>query len=514
MTTAMPAFTPIDIAAWTHAVGLMQPKPPPQYPTPGALAKALDPTTIQTPALDLIDSALVDVEEGRCDRLILSMPPQEGKSTRVTKIGPLWALIRNPERRIVVVSYGADLANEFGRDIRNYITNNQGEDGTLDLGLRISPDNGAVSSWKLAGHRGGVRSIGLTGGITGRPADWLFIDDPVANRERAESEAYRKQAKGFWTSTGSTRLAPGAPVVLVLTRWHEDDLAGWLLGREDGHRWRVINIPAQADHDPAKGETDPLGREPGEYMQSARINERTGKPRSVQEWEQIRVQAGSRDWQALYQGRPSPPEGGLFKRDWWRYFDTPQWVERDNGARWAITFDELLISWDMAFKNLDSSDYVCGQVWGRRGVQAYLLDQVHGRMSFVDTCLAVRTLAAKWPQAAAKLIEDKANGTAVMNALRLVVGGMIGVEPDGSKESRAAAVSPFVEAGNVWLPAPEIAPWVGDLVEEAAAFPNAAHDDRVDTLTQALNRLLLNPLLLDDTIIEDPEHDAYSISSV
>lgn len=481
------------------------PRPPSLYPTPGALAKAIDPTTLQTPALDLIDAALVDVEAGRCDRLILSMPPQEGKSTRVTKIGPLWALTRNPERRIVVVSYGADLANEFGRDIRSFITNNQGEDGTLDLGLRIAPDNGAVSSWKIAGHRGGVRSIGLTGGITGRPADWLFIDDPVANRERAESEAYRKQAKGFWTSTGSTRLAPGAPVVLVLTRWHEDDLAGWLLGREDGKRWRVINIPAQADHDPNKGEADPLGRQPGEFMRSARINERTGKPRSPLEWEQIRVQAGSRDWQALYQGRPSPPAGGLLKRDWWRYYDAPQWIERDNGSLWAIGFDELLISWDMAFKDLDTSDWVVGQVWGRRGASAYLLDQVRARMSFVDTCLAVRTLAARWPQAAAKLIEDKANGTAVMNALSRIVAGMIAVEPDGSKQSRAAAVSPFVEAGNVFLPAPELAPWIGDFVEECAAFPNGAFDDQVDGFSQGVNRLLLNPLLLDDDIYEDEE---------
>jgi predicted phage terminase large subunit-like protein len=507
------ALTATDRAIWQAALDQLVPKPASPYSTPGALAKAIDPITIQTPALDLIDSALVDVEAGRCDRLIITMPPQEGKTTRVTKVGPLWALIRNPERRIVVVSYGADLANDFGREIRNTITNNQGEDGTLDLGLRIAPDNGAVSSWRIAGHRGGVRSIGLTGGITGRPADWLFIDDPVANRERAESEAYRKQAKGFWTSTGSTRLAPGAPVVLVLTRWHEDDLAGWLLGREDGHRWRVINIPAQADHDPAKGEVDPLGREPGEYMQSARINERTGKPRSRAEWEQIRVQAGSRDWQALYQGRPSPPEGGLFKRDWWRFYDSPQWVERDNGVNWAIGFDELLISWDMAFKDLDSSDWVVGQVWARRGVTAYLLDQVRGRLSFVDTCLAVRTLAAKWPQAVAKLIEDKANGTAVMNALSRVVGGMIGVEPDGSKESRAAAVSPFVEAGNVFLPAPELAPWVGDFVEEHAAFPNGAHDDMVDTGSQGLNRLLLNPLLFDEEIVEDPEHDDYAISA-
>jgi predicted phage terminase large subunit-like protein len=501
------SLTAFEQQVWAAALEHVLPKPPttPRFATPGDLAKAVTPDTIQTPALDLIDSALVDVEAGRCDRLMIFAPPQEGKSTRVTKLGPLWALTRNPDRRIVVVSYSAELANEFGRDIRNMITNNQGEDDTLDLGLRIAPDNGAVSSWKIAGRRGGVRSVGLTGGITGRPADWLFIDDPVANRERAESEAYRKQAKGFWTSTGSTRLAPGAPVVLVLTRWHEDDLAGWLLGREDGHRWRVINIPAQADHDPTKGETDSLGRQPGEYMQSARTNERTGKPRSIREWEQIRVQAGSRDWQALYQGRPAPPEGGLFKRDWWKYYEQPQWVERDNGAMHAIGFDELLISWDMAFKDLDSSDWVVGQVWARRGARAFLLDQVRRRMSFVETCAAVRTLAARWPQAVAKLVEDKANGTAVMNALARVVPGMIGVEPEGSKQARASAVSPFVEAGNVFLPAPELAPWIGDFVEEYAAFANGAHDDQVDAGSQGLNRLLLNPLLLDEDIYEDED---------
>lgn len=501
------------VSPWEAAARLFEPvKRGREWASPGELARAVDPNTVQTPALDLIDDALVDVEAGRCDRLVISMPPQEGKSTRVTKIGPLWALTRNPNRRIVVVSYSADLANEFGRDIRGFITSNQGDDDTLDLGLRIAPDNGSVSSWKIAGHRGGVRSIGLSGGVTGRPADWLFIDDPVANRERAESEAYRRQAKSFWTSTGSTRLAPGAPVVLILTRWHEDDLAGWLLGREDGHRWRVINIPAQADHNPAKGESDPLGREPGEYMRSARINEHTGQPRSAAEWEQVKVQAGSRDWQALYQGRPSPPEGGMLKRDWWQFYANPQWTEQTNGARWAHGFDEVITSWDMAFKGTDGSDLVCGQVWGRRNASAYLLDQVCRRMTFVETLQAVRMLAARWPQSTAKLVEDKANGTAVINFLRRTIPGLIPVEPDGSKSARAAAVSPLIEAGNVVLPAPEIAPWVDDLVEECAGFPNASHDDQVDALSQALNRLLINPLLVGDDVYVDEEDDGFGIS--
>lgn len=494
---------------WAEAAARLFEQPAgPRWATPGELAAAVDPTTIQTPALDLIDQALVDVENGVIDRLIISMPPQEGKSTRVTKIGPLWMLIRNPDRRIAVVSYGSSLAEEFGRDIRAMITNNQGQDGTLDLGLRIAPDNGAVSSWRIDGRRGGVRSIGLSGGITGRPADVLFIDDPVSNREQAESETFRNRAKSFWTSTGSTRLAPGAPVILILTRWHEDDMAGWLLGREDGHRWRVINIPAQADHSPEKGEVDLLGRVPGEYMQSARTNERTGATRTVREWEQIKVQAGTRDWNALYQGRPAPQSGDILKREWWQFYDAPLAITRPDGTMWVPVSegDELAMSWDLAFKDTKSSDYVVGQVWLRRGVRAYLLDQVRDRMSFTDTLASVKTMTTRWPQALAKYVEDKANGPAVINMLASSVPGLIPVEPEGGKVARAAAVSPFVEAGNVWLPNPDMDgyAWVADLIDEAAAFPNGAHDDQVDALTQGLNRLLLNPILgLGDQAEED-----------
>lgn len=489
----------------------------PTWASPGALARDIDPLTRQTPALDLIDQALVDVDAGRCDRLIITMPPQEGKSTRVTKVGPLWMLTRNPQRRIVVVSYGQDLANEFGRDIRNHVTTNQGQDGTLDLGLRVAKDNGSVSSWKLAGARGGVRSVGIGGGITGRPADVMFIDDPITNREQADSETYRQRAKNFWTGTASTRLAPGAPVILILTRWHEDDLAGWLLGRPDGHRWRVLNIPAQAAHDPAAGESDPLGRAPGEFMVSARIDENTGQPRTDADWEQIKVQAGSRDWEAMYQGNPSPPEGGIVKRDWWRYYTTPLWLQRDDGSRIVTGADELLMSWDLTFKDTAGSDFVVGQVWMRRGAQAYLLDQVRGRWSFVETLRQFRAFSARWPQVVLKLVEDKANGPAVISALRNTIGGIVPEEPTGSKVARLSAVSPFIEAGNVLLPDPRLLAdedgspfaWVGDYVEEHAGFPNASHDDQVDGTSQALNRLLVMQLVNGDPLRQPEEYDLY-----
>ncbi|MBP2704411.1 phage terminase large subunit [Microbispora sp. RL4-1S] len=500
------------LSPWEVASRQFQPPAEPEAPkwaTPGQLALAIDPTTIQTPALDLIDAALVDVAEGRCDRLVITMPPQEGKSTRVTTMGPLWMLTRNPDLRIAIACYAQDLADEFGRNIRNHITTNDGTDETLDLGLRIAPDNGAARRWRLDGHRGGVRSVGITSGLTGKPADALFIDDPIKDMRDADSKAWREVVWGFWQAVANTRLAPGAPVVIILTRWHEDDLAGRVLDAEDAGRWRVLNIPAQADHDPAKGEADPLGREPGQFLQSAR-------GRSVEQWQQIRVAVGSRVWNALYQGKPAPPEGDLFNRAWWREYRDPRWVVRDDGSHWAIGADELLLSWDMTFKDLDSSDYVVGQVWGRWGLQAFLLDQIRARMAFVETRKAFKALAAKWPQAVLKLVEDKANGTAVINSLARSVQGMVPVEPDGGKAARASAVVPFIEAGQVFLPDPKLCPWVGDFIDEAAAFPNGAHDDQVDAMSQALNRLLLAPLLSGDHIVGDEdlddELDGYEIS--
>jgi predicted phage terminase large subunit-like protein len=157
----------------------------------------------------------------------------------------------------------------------------------------------------------------------------------------------------------------------------------------------------------------------------------------------------------------------------------------------------------MAFKGTDGSDYVVGGVWLRRGVHLYLLDMVRRRMSFTETLAAVKALSAKWPQAIAKYVEDKANGTAVINMLSRTVPGLIPVEPEGGKVARAHAAAPFVEARNVWLPEPELLPNVDELIEEAAAFPNGAHDDAVDMLTQAVNRLLINPLLFGGDAAED-----------
>jgi predicted phage terminase large subunit-like protein len=457
------------------------------------LAKALEPKTVQTPALDLIDSALVDIVEGRSERLIISMPPQEGKSTRISRFGILWMLHRNPDLRAVMISYGEDMAHHFSYEIRNDILTHDGSDGTIDLGLRIRSDSRATGDWSLeAPARGGLFAIGLYGGITGRAVDLLVIDDPVKDFRAADSEKLSELAWSTWMSVARPRLAPNAAVIVVLTRWHEQDLAGRLLakqaedeaaGFENYDKWRVINIPAQADHDVEKGETDILGRKVGEFMTSARR-------RTRKQWETTKAATAPRIWTSLYQGRPSPEAGDVLQRQWWKRYDVPVWT-RENSS-YLVDGGELIQSWDMTFKDTSSSDFVVGQVWLHRGADAFLVDQVRARMTFTDTIAALRKLTAKWPQTTAKLVEATANGPAVIDSLKAEIGGLIPVNPGkDSKTGRARSVSPFVEAGNVHLPSERIALFgVEALIEECAAFPNGSHDDQVDALSQALHRLL------------------------
>jgi len=455
---------------------------PTQYPTPGALAKALEPRTLQTPALDLLDAGLVGAADGAEPRLIWTMPPQEGKSQRVSRWFPSWLLLRNPDLRIAIVSYADALARRWGRAIRNDIHAHP------DLGLHVRPDTAAANEWQLLGYDGGVITAGIESGLTGRPVDVLIVDDPLKGHAEADSEVYRDAAKEWWRGTASARLSEGAIVVCIMTRWHEDDLAGYLLA-EDPHGWRYVNIPAVAEDD------DPLGRAPGEWLQSARGRTEVG-------WEKRRRDAGSRAWNALYQGRPAPAEGGILKRSWWQHYSQIRAAARSDGTWYAPGAARVIQSWDMAFKDTKDSDYVVGQVWAQRGPKAWLLDQVRDRMDFPATCDAVRRLSAKWPQATMKLVEDKANGPAVIASLRREIPGIVPVTPKDSKEARAHAVAPFVEAGDVELPDPKMCPWVADLVDECASFPNGAHDDQVDTLTQALQRLLLQPAASDTFMTE------------
>jgi predicted phage terminase large subunit-like protein len=259
---------------------------------------------------------------------------------------------------------------------------------------------------------------------------------------------------------------------LIQTRWHLDDLAGRLLtagASGEGDRWRAINFPALA-------ERDEKFRKIGEPLHPERY--------SLDQLLRIKKTIGVRDWTALYQQRPFPDGGQIFKKEWiryWRPVDLPK------------SFERVLMSWDMAFKDNNDSDFVVGQIWGRKGPDYYLLDQVRGRLSFTKTLEAVTALARKWPNAIEKLVEDKANGTAVVDMLKRAMSGLIPVNPEGGKTARAYAVSPVWESGNVYIPSPDYESWSMDFEMELLQFPAAANDDQVDAMTQALNRLINKP---------------------
>ena len=233
---------------------------------------------------------------------------------------------------------------------------------------------------------------------------------------------------------------------------------------------RYLNLPCEAEED------DPLMREPGEALGAV-----IGKDNAwLADFKQVYLtKEGSRVWNALFQGRPTAMEGNLFKRLWFRYYD-----------KMPEHWDEILQSWDCSFKDSDGSDFVAGQVWGRVGAEYYLLDRVKARLDLPGTCDAIMQMKAKWPKTGLILIEDKANGPAVVQLLRVRVPGILAVNPDGGKIARANAVSPAFESGNVFFPTPEIAPWVIEYEEELCSFPNGANDDEVDSTTQALNRLI------------------------
>lgn len=452
------------------------------WATPGALASALYPPTVDTAALRRIDEELLAVHRGETPRLMVFMPPQEGKSERVSHYFALWTLIRRPDTRIAIASYDKSTAERWGRDIRNDIETHDGEDGKVDLGLRLQTGNKSAGRWRLKDAHGGVYCVGTNGALTGRPVDLLIIDDPIKGWADADSEAMRQKVWEFWTGSARTRLAPNAPVVIIQTRWHEDDLSGRLLEQSRLDRrvlpWKVVNIPAQAEQD------DPLGREVGQWLESAR-------KRTTEEWEEVQASMPMRDWIALYQQRPSAADGNIFKREWWRTYDLPRAMRRPDGSWRALAPGRTILSWDMTFKDTTGADYVVGQVWHVNGAEVTLLDQVRERMEFTVACQAVEELAAKWPQAALKLVEDKANGPAVISALKKRVPGMVPYTPKDSKEARARAIAPFVEAGNVFIPSPRLAPWISDFMHECAVFPNGRNDDQVDAMSQALARLLL-----------------------
>lgn len=299
-----------------------------RFRTPGELARFIRPDTLQTPMLDLIDDAIMQANAGEHRHWIINTPPQEGKSTRM-QAAALWLLGQDPTRRVAFASYEQGLATVSSLAIRQFIeTHGSTAPGRPDVdredvfGFRIDPARGAAHRWALAPNEdlelpGGVISAGIGSGLTGKAVDVMIVDDPIKDAIQADSHTVRKNLKNWWESVTTTRLGRNAIVIVVQTRWHEDDLAGWLIDIDDptAPKWKVIAVAAQAlAEDPAqKIGPDPLGRQPGEWMISAR-------GRTPEEWVAKRrdMGRGGRWWNAMYQQRPAPPEGGVFKHEWFK----------------------------------------------------------------------------------------------------------------------------------------------------------------------------------------------------
>ena len=406
--------------------------------------------------------AFLEADTGNAyDILLLETPPQHGKSSAVTEALPAWVLVREPETRVILASYNDESAERFARRNREKIS----RWGAVLSGVTLGGVNRATE-YELAGHRGRLISRGILSGITGNAADLLIIDDPVKNREEADSPAYRNKVWGEWLNSLKSRLSARAKVIVIMTPWHEDDLAARILRTESNVR--LIRLPVAAE------DNDPLGRAPGEALcpelgkdaawlaqfRDAYLNDPAG---------------GQRAWLALYQCRPRAERGNLIRRDWWRFYDAP-----------PNAFGTCCVSVDAAFKGGERNDFVAVTVWGRRDECYYLLECVNRHLDFVGTLAVIRDVRERFPAARAVLIEDKANGSAILDVLQREM-FCVPVDPRGDKRSRVYGASPAIESGHVFLP--RSAHWLEEYLDQWTAFPSGRHDDMVDSSTQALHWL-------------------------
>jgi len=449
----------------------------------------------------LLCDTLQKVEAGKLPRLIITMPPRHSKSMTVSETFPSYFIGRNPNRRVILTSYGDVLARKFGRANKMKVK----EYGEEVFGMRVATDTSAVDNWGIQGWRGGMLSTGIGGAITGEGADLLIIDDPIKNREEANSQTYRDKVWGEWQNTLRTRLHPGASVIIILTRWHEDDIVGRLFNPEYNEGgvedWVVLNLPAIAE------ENDLLGREIGEPLWPEHGFDLEWAQRTERD-------VGSSTWASLYQQRPAAAEGVMIMREWWRRYNIPYSRETNTigvvdsmGFLHEFWIDEIIQSWDMSFKSSEGTDMVVGQIWARSGANKFLLDQIRKRLNFPQTIVAMMKMHEKWPEAHLKLVEDKANGPAVIDTLRDKIPGLVAVTPVGSKESRLSACSPDIEAGNVFIPVAELCPWIDGYVDEVASFPKGVFDDQVDSTSQALNRLKKHRFVKGKPLVDNTTQD-------
>lgn len=434
----------------------------------------------------LIARHLEAVERGDIKRLMITMPPRHGKSMLASEFFPAWYIGRNPDHYVVTATYAQELADDFGRKVKNQIEDDAYQ--CIFPGVGLADDSKSAKRFHIEGATGGYEhstsqrgafyAVGVGGPLTGRGAHLLLIDDPVKNREDAESEVIRKKTKDWYTSTAYTRLMPGGRIVIIQTRWHEDDLAGWLQLEHEHEGWVVLNLPAINDAG--------LALWPEQY--------------DIDALEKIKRALPPRDWSALYQQSPSPETGDYFKREWIHTFETVPARETLNiygGSDYAVTSD--------------GGDYTVHVIVGiDPDGRMYLLDMWRGQSSSDKWVDAFCDLVKKWkPIGWAEETGQIKSGVGPFLIRRMLeTGAYVAREAfptRGDKAIRAQSIRGRIALSGLYVP--KDADWKTDLISEMMSFPVGVHDDQVDALGlvgQLLDRMYSGKRPVQDTKAKTP----------
>ncbi len=453
-------------------------------------------------------------DNGFMDILLLSVPPQHGKSYTISETLPSWFLGLRPDLSVIIAGYESTFAESFSRRNRdkfNTITQEvflqTDTKGNYIHDCRPNDSVQSVAMWETA-KGGRCRAAGLKAGITGYGADLFIMDDPIKNQEQADSEATIARIHDEMGPSVQSRIHPGGKLIVIQTRWIENDPIGWIQENWPEWIWETINLPAEYDQEQADIGPCPLGRKLGDSLMGAHLGDDESKlPQKIantNKWLQSKKLLvmrgdGERVWNALYQGRPTAAAGNLFDPGWWKYYN------RTEALRSSLEYLQLSI--DATFKDSETSDFVAITLWGLKGRDVYLLSFVNKRMSFINTLACVRRYFKEYPDIDECVIEDKANGSAIIDVLQYDanVPPIVPIQPRGGKYSRAQAISPFVAAHNVNLPSDLTSDEERDIENDTAnrelrgiqifinqykTFPFGKHDDLVDSGTQGISRIM------------------------
>ena len=452
--------------------------------------------------------------------LLLSVPPRHGKSFTVTETLPSWFLGNNPTSNVIIASYESSFAEAFSRRNRDKFNT-----FVQDIWDNSKPNTNVqgVSLWETA-DGGHCRAAGLKAGITGHGAELFIIDDPIKSKEQADSEVVLAKIHDEMGPSVQSRIHPQGKLIVIQTRWVEGDVIGWIEANWEEYIWKSISLPFEYDQEAMDIGPCPLGRKLGDSLMGAHLGDDENKmPQVIRNTNDFLKSKkplvirsdGSRTWNALYQCRPSLATGTLYRTSWWSYYSRTEDLYKKA--------EYIGLSVDATFKNTETSDFVALELWILVGRFSYLWKVVNKRMSFVDTVAKIKRIVSEFNDIDELVIEDKANGSAIIDVLKYEDGmpPIVAVNPLGGKVARAQSTSNYIAASNAYLPDDLTDAEIEDIesdrrnvsgidvfVTQHSSFPFGKHDDMVDSQTQIITRI--NKLICGDVPMPKRRHERFT----